>query len=138
LKRRGQDFPLRVAAAVRRMTGTATIRRIEPSEPDPIYAAIERHRRAFSEFSAAVAAADVFSDHPEYEALQKPAKKAGRKETALVWKLVEIEPTTAAGLTALIQYVVEIGEPRRRQWPAEWEHQFHKACLRSTEALIAA
>jgi hypothetical protein len=37
-------FPLRLASTVRAMAGTATVRRIEPSEPDPIYAAIQVHR----------------------------------------------------------------------------------------------
>jgi hypothetical protein len=136
LKAAVQRFPLHVSVALSSMIGQQT-QVVEPSEPDPIYAAIERHRRAVSELSAASAAADVFSDHPQYEALQKPLDKANRKEIALSWKLVEIEPTTAAGLKALMQYVVDIGAARLRwQWQEGWEHEFHKACLRSTEALI--
>jgi hypothetical protein len=107
-----------------------------PPEPDPIYAAIERHRRARSEANALVAAADVKSDHPHYATLQKPVDKAWRKEDALVWKLVEIKPTTAAGLTALIRYVVEMEEPRSQLWPEGWEREFRRACLRSTQTLV--
>jgi hypothetical protein len=112
----------------------ATVRRIEPPKPDPIYAAIERHRQARSKLSNVVAAADLAFDDPQYDEMQKPLDKAFRKENALTWKLVEIEPTTAAGLRTLMQYVVEI-EPRL-QWPPGWGREFHKACLRSTEALI--
>jgi len=129
-------FPLHVGAALRRMIGTAVVREIAPAEPDPIFAAIERHRQARSKLSDVVAAADLAFDDPQYDAMQKPLDKANRKEMALSWKLIEIEPTTAAGLTAIMQYVVEIGDTRRWQWPDGWEHELLKACLRSTEALI--
>jgi hypothetical protein len=141
-KRIAQDFPIRLAATVRAMAGTATVRRIEPSEPDPIYAAIAEHRQAVK--AEARALEDTFGfgggpaeepeDSPAHVAAEERHSTASDRTQAAVWKLVEIEPTSAAGLRALMQYVVSI-EPGL-QWPPGWEREFHKACLRSTEALI--
>jgi hypothetical protein len=121
-------------------SAAATVRR--PSEPDPISAAIAEHRQAVKAEARALedtfgfggGPADEPEDSPAHVAAEERHSTASDRTQATVWKLVEIEPTTAAGLRALMQYVVAI-EPGL-QWPPGWEREFHKACLRSTEALI--
>jgi hypothetical protein len=132
---------LAVSAAEKPLSGLAPSL-AAASEVDPIFAVIAEHRQAVK--AEARALEDTFGfgggpaeepeDSPAHVAAEERHSTASDRTQAAVWKLVEIEPTSAAGLRALMQYVVAI-EPGL-QWPPGWEREFHKACLRSTEALI--
>jgi hypothetical protein len=130
-KRIAQDFPLRLASTVRAMAETATLRRIEPSEPDPIYAAIKAEREAYAPYCITKAVKRRISDqdpHPPRhlarkaiaERLAQPAHKAWwaeyqkaedahRVAAQVYWDAREeflvTQPTTVAGLRAFVEHI---------------------------------
>jgi hypothetical protein len=87
-----RDFPRLLAPAVRAMPGTATIRRIEPSQPDPIYAAIERHRAARKDLDSHCGLFCGVFEGPECKLDSRHCMKRST------------EPTTIAGAVALFRY----------------------------------
>lgn len=111
------------------------------SAPDPIFAAIERHRTAHACFIAAVEVhgalqerlppekrqtlitsyecSIVETDDPRYIAVQKLVHEKCGREDELAIDLVSVMPTTLAGVTALLNYVGEHSKKDDVQWPDE-------------------
>ena len=74
---------------------------------DPIFTAIDRHRAAMAAFSDAVDALAVLPPGPEFDAANAiTARKSDQMDNAGV-DLVTIQPTTFAGLIALLSHIVE-------------------------------
>lgn len=78
-----------------------------PQSSDPIFAAIERHRTAYAAWMPLF---DVETELPygtpeqdEAERAAKPYRDAAYKA---FWALSEIRPTTAAGIAALMNYIL--------------------------------
>jgi hypothetical protein len=93
-------FPLQLAATLRTMIEQQT-RIGQQTEPDPIYAAIARHREAYNEHNDRCSALDE-ADTPEAEAENNRLMKVlGEAED----DMREIEPTTMVGAVALLRYV---------------------------------
>jgi len=81
---------------------------IASTEPDPIFAAIERHRSAYSEWSAAVEVWSLLlSDDPRYPAAELATEEKSSLKADAVDDLVTIYPTTAGGVVALLKYYSE-------------------------------
>lgn len=75
--------------------------------PDPIFAAIERHRAAMAECHDAVAVSSALRDDaPEHAAAQAITDRASAALDAAGEDLGAIEPTTTAGLLAVLGYVI--------------------------------
>jgi hypothetical protein len=64
-----------------------------PTGDDPIFAAIEEHKRLNMLFGAS------------FDGSQEETDEAGDAETAAFWELFETEPTTVAGLIVLFEYL---------------------------------
>jgi hypothetical protein len=117
-KRTAQDFPLRLAATVRAMAGTAAIRRIEQTEPDPILAVIERHRMAWEAFEDRCSDLDhegTPEARAEWKRLHNPVKDAE-------CELGEAKCSTLQGAIQLLRYVDSLdaeGQP--------WHRHFHRS-----------
>jgi 2-methylisocitrate lyase-like PEP mutase family enzyme len=74
---------------------------------DPIFTAIERHRAAMAAFSDAVDTLAVLPPGPELDAVNAiTARKSDELDNAGV-DLVTVQPTTFAGLIALLSHIVE-------------------------------
>jgi hypothetical protein len=101
-KRRGQDFPLRVAGALRLMAGTVIIQR--PSGPDPIYEVIATHRRARAVWNASPYGCMKPGDLGEAEA-EAADKVLEDREIGALKDVLTTRPTTIAGLLALLDYI---------------------------------
>jgi hypothetical protein len=76
------------------------------TEPDPIFAAIENHRRRCDEYWTAHLATDGGCD----EALQAVAEEALDVQERTAIELLHTKPTTLAGAAALLKYMVEYEE----------------------------
>jgi hypothetical protein len=103
-KRIAQDFPLRLAATVRAMAGTAIPRWIAPTampagaaEADPIFAVIAEHRAAVRAYCAA------FDEDDE-----DLVAETGSDHVDALAELVSCRPTTLRGVVALLEH---LGEP---------------------------
>jgi hypothetical protein len=110
------------------------------AEPDPIFAAIERHRAAHMHAMACsrVRAETVdVSWSPEYDPVKvadaSEADRAARERDAdAAMELLNVEPTTAAGMVALLEYVLDYNAgglklPDDPEWysiPMDWPCDF--------------
>jgi hypothetical protein len=79
------------------------------TEPDPILAAIENHRRRCDEYWTAHLAADI-PDSWRREALEVVAKEALAVQERTAIELLHTRPTTLTGAAALLRYMVEYEE----------------------------
>jgi hypothetical protein len=129
-KRIAQDFPLRLASTVHAMAGTAPIRRIEPSEPDPIYAAIKAEREAHAAYLATGEVQSRISDRDpsppvedekavakrmanpgwkawwaEYQKAEAVHEKSCQELWAAREAFLQTKPTTVAGLRAFVDHI---------------------------------
>jgi hypothetical protein len=98
------------------------------TEPDPIFAAIERHKMAFRiEQETCRAEGHMDSSAPEYKATRAAVDVANDACNEAAYALAELEPTTKAGALALLKYVEEFNAghfvlaetlalPRNQQW----------------------
>lgn len=76
-------------------------------EEDPIFTAIESHRAAMAGFSDAVDRLAVLLPGPEWDAANAiTARKSDEMDNAGV-DLITVQPTTFAGLIALLSHIVE-------------------------------
>jgi hypothetical protein len=80
---------------------------VASTEPDPIFAAIEEHRTAFMR---RLKAGRIYShlgdvDAPGYQAPEEADAEAYQAKRDAEFDLVETEPTTHAGIVALLAYV---------------------------------
>ena len=74
-------------------------------EVDPIFAAIEAHRLVVAEIDALNALG--VSD---YDEIDRRMPRLCERAWHAAWNMVEVEPTTRAGLTALLAYVVDLNQ----------------------------
>lgn len=74
---------------------------------DPIFGAIEAHKAAYAAWMPFL---DVESDQicgtPEYEAARLAAAPYSEAETSAMYALCEVTPTTIAGISALLKYIL--------------------------------
>jgi hypothetical protein len=122
-----------IGAAALTVTPATAIAAGTSGEPDPIFAAIERHRRAFPLKMQAMRAVGNEPDNgprvnQERLAKLKSAENAAcEEEKDAAWDLTTIRPTTAAGLVALTRYIEDfnagtIGSDDKSSafwWPAD-------------------
>jgi hypothetical protein len=90
--------------------------------PDPIFAAIEAHRRAHQAYVDANDASDKAGDKDP--ALDKAANDAGKAADDVACQLLEVMPATMAGALALLRYAHEY-EARGDGWPDGYSPGFH-------------
>jgi hypothetical protein len=81
----------------------------QPS-PDPIYALIERHRELSARYDAAVSVSAKLFDGPEWEAAEEVTAAACTALLDFADSLVCSEPTTLAGVIALLRYAAALQE----------------------------
>lgn len=75
-------------------------------EADPIFAAIEVHKRANAEYAEATK--ELFEDTLSPDPVKE--EHFGDLERSACWDLSTTVPTTLAGLLALLTYVEDVGE----------------------------
>ena len=80
------------------------------AEPDPIFAAIERHRELSDDYTAAVDVSSELEDGPEFEAANAIAGDTCRALLDHADALIRLQPTTIAGVVALLRYVATLEE----------------------------
>lgn len=101
--------------------------------PDPIFAAIETHGRAMAAYSAAVdISADLRDADPEHDAAQVVTDRASTALEDAGSDLAGIEPTTAAGLFALLAYVTELTDDDEFDG-GNWKLPHHVPCNDGSE-----
>jgi hypothetical protein len=106
LERAAQDFPLRVAATVRRLIGTVPEVRRAPVEPDPIYAAIEAHRAAIMVVNAADdVTCKMRGNDPGWDAASQASSEATDDEMDALRDVLSCRPTTIEGAIALLDHL---------------------------------
>jgi hypothetical protein len=95
--------------------------------PDPIFAAIEAHREAFMRKMKAGRVSIACSDTPEEEAAWAVEDAARDVLSDAAFDLTEIQPTTLAGVLALLAYVDDFHVQALvlPEEPEEW-HSHHK------------
>ena len=99
---------------------------------DPIFAAIERHRRACAETTAAfgrltalehelskdraLSAGDLDAE-PQHQAADFEAGSAADRQDDVAIEMLHTQPTTVAGATAVLSYYVEAEAPGEQVFP---------------------
>lgn len=78
--------------------------------PDSIYAAIERHRELSADYTAAVDISSKLEEGPEFEAADEISGDRCRDLLDHADALSRLEPTTLAGVIALMRYVANLEE----------------------------
>ena len=99
--------PVPIEAAAR--DGSAIPARAStPPEPDPIFAAIERHRKACAAYADAALAEDRLEPaKPWYPEAEADLARANDEEDEAALALTDTSPTTIAGMVALLRHVFE-------------------------------
>jgi hypothetical protein len=100
--------------------------------PDPIFATIERHRELSADYTAAVDISSKLEDGPEFEAADAIAGDRCGELLDHAHALIHLEPTTMAGVSALMRYVASLEEwqtPRDSDdfdgQPPDWDKAFY-------------
>jgi hypothetical protein len=99
------------------IVGSGVLAKAEAAANDPILAAIDAHRRAWAELSALDAA--------RTEEAKNEERRLNDVVDAAEDKLVEIVPTTIAGVTALLTYAAEHGAAGD-MWPDDYADEHPK------------
>jgi hypothetical protein len=98
--------------------------------PDPIFAAIERHRELSAHYDAAVSISAHLPCGPDFEAAEEITAERCHALLEHADALIRSEPTTIAGVIGLTRYV---GSLEEWQTPADrcdmWEASWHRAFL---------
>jgi hypothetical protein len=102
-----------------------------PGEADPIFAAIEAHQASFAYVIVAIDAQEAVEDElpkerrrrneeadPRWIASQKAVSAAWEAESGAAIKLINIRPTTPAGIIALLNYAIS-ADRDGETWPEE-------------------
>jgi hypothetical protein len=118
-ERPASDSPKPAVGLSRRMAlaGLATLTvglSATAAEPDPVFAAIERHRALSADYTAAVDVSSKLDVGPEFEAADAIA---GDRCDALLGQadiLIRLEPTTTAGAITLMRYFASLEEWQTR------------------------
>jgi hypothetical protein len=101
IKAAAMDLPGILAETIRALIGTVPMVQRGAVEPDPIYAAIARHRGDYEEHNNKVSALDE-AGTPEAEAENQRLMDVLRQAEI---DMIDTEPTTIAGAAALLRYV---------------------------------
>lgn len=133
--------------------------------PDPIFALMESHRRAYAAWCAAVDVecrldeeilsdlrrtfittwddAVIKTDDPRWIESQRRSMQAWDKQPDLAWEIAAVPATTLAGIVALAAYVAVCEEQRDRAvWPRPadgrdtWPIVFHRNLASALAALV--
>jgi hypothetical protein len=75
------------------------------TEPDPIFAAMERHLAAVTNHTRLVTIQGDLGDGPEADKLDPQVSEANEATYQAALKLTETVPTTQAGILALLDYI---------------------------------
>jgi len=105
------------------------------AERDPIFAAIERHRKAeaaYREFGRS------FADKtgPEVEALEKQFAELGEVSNRLITELVAMTPATVGGCAALLRHLDEYATAYECQMFADWNFAAPASTLLARTAAV--
>jgi hypothetical protein len=124
----------------------ATASPLAATVPDPVFAAIEKHRQACEALSIEILKTDeleelpkemrksnitaweeeiVETDDPRWIAHQKALQACNRAEDEATCELAELVPTSAKGALALLEYTAKV-ESRGCAWPALYENETDK------------
>jgi hypothetical protein len=97
------------AAAGALLAGTAVgavvISMVKAGEVDPIFALIEKHKAACDAAQVFCMRADMRSSDPNYDAAQTQFQEAYKVEREALVALLTCQPTTLAGVTAVLEHV---------------------------------
>ena len=77
------------------------------SAPDPVFAALEAYRSAFDAHMAACDATDATQPGPERTTALAAQMQACEADSEAWWALIETQPTTTAGLIALVRFLAD-------------------------------
>jgi hypothetical protein len=91
---------------------SSVLAKAEATANDPIFAAIDAHRRAWAELNANCSALDAAGT----EEAKREERRLNDAVDAAADKLVEIVPTTIAGVTALLTHAAEAAQGGN-MWP---------------------
>lgn len=91
-----RSMPAMAAAAVTRPAAAIALSGLQAADDDPIFAVIEAHKKANALYSTAL---DIYGGDSE------EVDEASQHEEDAFWRVFETEPTTGAGLVALLEYV---------------------------------
>lgn len=126
-------------SALRTLAGATVLTAHTPAlaaiAPDPVFAAIELHRHAWDWLGrCCTVASDIEGERydarrewrPEpadlparLAAAEAERNRAGDGEFQALWELVTIEPTTAGGSAARLEYFAKLEETRFELWANE-------------------
>lgn len=87
---------------------------------DPIIAAIEAHRVAYSAWRRAAEAPGA----PSPDNGRTAAEELHTRAEAAAWALLDVTPTTPAGLLALVTYAADF-VVAGHDWPDGWDRRFY-------------
>lgn len=95
------------------------------SGADPIFAEIEAHKVAYRAYSEAVEFnASLTSDDPRYQEADRATRAEGERLNQASLAFADVQPTTIAGLLALLDYVDAFNH---RTWSYPSGHSSHFA-----------
>jgi hypothetical protein len=107
-------------------TPRQTASKIKPPNPrpvaDPIFAAIEHHKKLSAAFNKAVNHPDVGDYRPQFAAVNAISNRAGRALIDHADQLFEVRAKTLVGLAALLKYISTLKDwqmPRKLSEPRE-------------------
>jgi len=113
--------------------------------PDQIFAAIERHRELSADYTAAVDISSKLEDGPEFEAADAIAGDRCGDLLDHADALIRLEPTTMAGVIALMRYVASLEEwqtPRDSDefdgQPPGWDKAFYTTVANALDRIGGA
>ncbi len=89
--------------------------------PDPVFAMIERHRELSAAFDVAVKNADNLEEHPEQESLDAIVDDTSDALLDHADALIITEPTTVAGIAAVMRYFASLEDWQEPRDSEEWE-----------------
>lgn len=98
------------------------------TEPDPIFAAIERHRSAWVEWTATVGVwADMSHKDPRHHEAQFTMDEKGRVRDEACNDLLTTYPTTVAGVVAFLRYYEQSATlDGGTYWPQHIDHDAYE------------
>jgi hypothetical protein len=114
---------LRGALTIGALAVTAIPALADAEEPDPVFAQIERHRRAAARFEEAVGLMDKPDDQIS-PADQAEFDRVSEEEESAMAEFLDPPPTTPAGLIAAIQYLAEPDVGMRLGLQQDFENPF--------------
>jgi hypothetical protein len=110
------------AAALPALTAPAVVLASTSVEPDPIFAAIERHRQSIAPWQAAVGIeSKLRHDDPRYADAERVTQERASDLHVASMDLIRIYPTTFEGVAALLRYYAESAAIGDRDY---WPHNF--------------